>query len=155
MPEQSVVKNVDLNKYSGKWYEIARLPNSFEKNLTCITATYTVRTDGKITVLNEGFRIDNPARKSSVKGIAFVPDHTQPGKLKVQFFWPFRGDYWILELDENYRFALIGGPSKKFLWILSKEKQPDQSILKMLSQKAADNGYDTAKLIFVDHDCRN
>jgi apolipoprotein D and lipocalin family protein len=84
-----VVGEVDLEKYSGTWYEIARLPNSFEKGLKCVTATYRLREDGKIEVINRGHKIGKPGKISKIKGAARVPDSNQPAKLKVTFFWPF------------------------------------------------------------------
>lgn len=150
----TVVSEVDLNKYAGSWYEIARLPNYFERKLKCTSATYTLREDGKIQVVNKGHYIKEPEKTSSVKGIARIPDKSQPAKLKVQFFWPFAGDYWIMYLDREYRYALIGDPSLKYLWILSREKTMDEETYNMLKKKAIDNGYDISSLIRVEQDCR-
>jgi apolipoprotein D and lipocalin family protein len=149
----SVVSTVDLNRYKGKWYEIARLPNSFERKLKCTSATYTLREDGKITVLNAGNYITDPQKASSIKGVAWIPDKNSPAKLKVQFFWPFSGDYWIMYLDNDYRYVLVGDPSQKFLWILAREKKMDEPTYKMLLQKAIDNGYDVTSIIKVEQDC--
>lgn len=150
----NVVLSIDLKRYAGTWYEIARLPNSFERNLKCITATYTLREDGKITVLNQGQNINNPGKKSSAKAVAWIPDKNVPAKLKVQFFWPFRGDYWILDLDKDYRYALVGDPTMKYLWILCREKKMEESTYNMLLKKATDNGYDVKPIIRVAHDCQ-
>ncbi len=150
----TVVENVDLNRYTGTWYEIARLPNYFERKLKCITATYTLRDDGRITVLNKGHYITDSSRESSIKGIAWVPDKNVPAKLKVQFFWPFSGDYWILYLDKDYKFVLIGEPSYKYLWILSRETKMDEITYRMLMQKAIDNGYDLKSIIRVEQNCQ-
>jgi apolipoprotein D and lipocalin family protein len=150
----SVVSTVDLNRYKGKWYEIARLPNYFERKLKCTTATYTLRDDGKITVVNAGNYITDPQKATSAKGVAWIPDKTSPAKLKVQFFWPFSGDYWIMYLDKEYRFVLVGDPSLKYLWILCREKKMDEETYNMLLQKAIDNGYDVKSIIKVDQDCR-
>jgi apolipoprotein D and lipocalin family protein len=149
----SVVATVDLNRYKGKWYEIARLPNSFERKLKCTSATYTLRDDGKITVVNAGNYITDPKKNSSIKGVAWIPDKNSPAKLKVQFFWPFSGDYWIMDLDKDYRYVLVGDPSQKYLWILCREKKMDETTYKMLLQKAIDNGYDVRTIIKVDQDC--
>jgi len=148
-----VVSNVDLKRYQGTWYEIARLPNFFEKKLKCITANYTLREDGRITVLNKGYYISSPSKPSSSQGIAWVPDPGSPARLKVQFFWPFSGDYWILYLDQDYRYVLVGDPDCKYLWILSRQKQMDEPTYRMLLQKATDNGYDLTPIIRVQHDC--
>jgi apolipoprotein D and lipocalin family protein len=149
----SVVESVDLNRYTGTWYEIARLPNFFERKLKCITATYTIREDGRIKVLNGGHYLTEPGKVSTATGVAWIPDKNSTAKLKVQFFWPFSGDYWILYLDHDYRFVLIGEPSLNYLWILSREKKMDETTYKMLLQKAIENGYDVNTLIRVDQDC--
>lgn len=150
----TVVTSVDLTRYAGTWYEIARLPNSFERNLKCITATYTLRTDGKINVLNKGHKIKDPEKINSANGLAWVPDKSAPAKLKVRFFWPFSGDYWILYLDKEYRHVLVGDPSYKYLWILSRESRMDESTYYMLTEKAKEQGYDTTPMIRVDQNCK-
>jgi apolipoprotein D and lipocalin family protein len=153
---QSIVKvvpDVDIKRYAGKWYEIARLPNSFEKKLKCITATYTLRSDGRITVLNAGTNISDNKKKSSIEGIAWIPDKGNPAKLKVQFFWPFSGNYWIMELDKDYRYALIGDPSRKYLWILARENKLEEETYKMLLRKAVEDGYNVDAIIKVEQDC--
>ena len=149
----SVVATVDLNRYKGTWYEIARLPIYFEKKLKCVTATYTLRDDGKITVLNKGHYITNPQKSTSSQGVAWIPDKNSTAKLKVQFFWPFSGDYWILYLDNDYSYVLVGDPSHKYLWILAREKEMDEITYRMLLQKAVDNGYDVKQIIKVEQDC--
>ncbi len=149
----TVVEAVDLKKYSGTWYEIARLPNFFEKKLKCITATYSPRPDGKIKVLNQGYYLTDPGKSTSAEGIAWIPDKNSPAKLKVRFFWPFSGNYWIMYLDHDYRYVLVGEPSYKYLWILSREKKMDEGTYRMLLQKAIDNGYDIKSIIRVEHDC--
>lgn len=150
----SVVQSVDLKRYTGVWYEIARLPNPFEKNLKCVTATYTLRDDGKITVLNKGHKISDPEVVNSSKGVAWVPDKKVPAKLKVQFFWPFSGNYWIIHLDKDYRYVLVGDPSFKYLWILSREKVMDEATYKMLLDKAISEGFDVKPIIKVEQDCK-
>jgi apolipoprotein D and lipocalin family protein len=149
----SVVSSVDLNRYKGMWYEIARLPNFFERKLKCTSALYTLRDDGRITVVNKGYYISDPKKFTSSKGIAWIPDKNSPAKLKVQFFWPFSGDYWIMVLDKEYKYVLVGDPSVKYLWILAREKNMDESTYKMLLQKAVDNGYDVKTIIKVEQDC--
>jgi lipocalin len=144
------VKNVDLKRYVGKWYEIARFDHSFEKNLVGVTATYSFRDDGKIKVLNEGYKFTLDGKHSKATGKAKVPDLKEPGKLKVSFFWFFYADYEILELDTvNYQYALIGGGSPDYLWILSRTPQMAPETYNMLLQKAKDRGYDLSKLIKV------
>jgi len=150
----SVVQSVDLNRYSGLWYEIARLPNPFEKNLKCVTATYTLREDGRITVLNSGHKISDPSAVSSSEGVAWVPDKNVPAKLKVRFFWPFSGNYWIIHLDKDYKYVIVGDPSYKYLWILGREKVMDDATYKMLLDKAISEGFDIKPIIKVEQDCR-
>ncbi|MFN8256162.1 MAG: lipocalin family protein [Bacteroidales bacterium] len=150
-----VVKSVDLKKYEGKWYEIARLPNSFEEGLECVTAEYTLLENGKVKVLNTGYSAANRLKIETASGMAYIPDKNEPGKLKVTFFWPFYGNYWILHLDENYRFALVGDPTLKYLWILGRDKIMDDQTYSMLVSKAAQFGFDVEKLIKVTQDCSN
>ena len=107
----STVPKLDVNLYAGLWYEAARFPHRFEKNLQCVTARYTVRPDGKITVQNRGKKSNGSW--SEIQGKAFVPNVQDPGKLKVQFFWPFRAPYWVLKLDTQYRYALVGAPGRE------------------------------------------
>jgi lipocalin len=149
----SVVSSVDLKRYQGTWYEIARLPNFFERKLKCITATYTLREDGKVTVLNKGINISSPYKPSAARGVAWVPEKNSPAKLKVQFFWPFSGDYWIMYLDKDYRYVLVGDPALKYLWILCREKSMEEETYEMLIRKAIDNGYDVTAIIRVEHNC--
>jgi lipocalin len=144
---------VDLKRYTGTWYEIARFPNSFERGLKCVTATYTLRDDGRITVLNKGHKIENPGIVKESQGIAWVPDKTYPGKLKVRFFWPFAGDYWILALDPSYRFVLVGDPSLKYLWVLSRTKTLEDADYKNLLDKAKENGFEISRLMLVEQNC--
>ena len=142
-----VVPSVDLNRYAGKWYEIARLPNRFERDCASnATAMYTLRPDGKITVLNECRKADG--RQKSAKGTARVADSRGPNtKLKVTFFWPFSGDYWIIDLDPEYRWVLVGEPSREYLWILSREPRLDAAVYERLVESAKQRGFDTTKLL--------
>ena len=147
------VEEVDLNRYAGLWYEIARLPNSFEKGLECVTASYTLNPNGKVEVLNKGFSAKKGAFKSS-KGKAWVPDDNFPGRLKVSFFWPFAGNYYIISLDKDYAYALVGDPSRKYLWVLSRTKKLDELIYSELLEKARTNGFDVDKMLLIKHDCK-
>jgi len=149
-----VVGYVDLKRYTGIWYEIARFPNSFEKGLKCVSATYTLRDDGRITVLNKGHKVENPSVIKQSQGVAWIPDKTYPAKLKVRFFWPFSGDYWILSLDPSYRFVLVGDPSLKYLWILSRTKTMEEADYRYLLDKAKENGFDISKLMLVEQNCK-
>lgn len=149
----STVEQVDLNKYTGTWYEIARLPNSFEKGLKCTTANYSLNEDGSIKVVNKGHKISEPSETKQSTGKAIVPDKADPGKLKVSFQWPFYGKYWIIYLDEEYENVLVGTPSRKYLWILSRNKQMDEETLQALVEKARLKNFDVSQLIYVDQDC--
>jgi len=152
--EVRVTGYVDLNQYTGTWYEIARFPNSFERGLKCVSATYSLRPDGRITVLNKGHKVENASEIKQSQGIAWVPDKSCPTKLKVRFFWPFSGDYWILSIDPSYRFVLVGEPSRKYLWILSRTKTMENSDYKHLLDIATQNGFDISKLMLVEQNCR-
>ena len=144
------VPNVDLNKYAGKWYEIARFPHSFEKNLVGVTATYSLKENGKIEVLNEGFKNTLDGVRSKAVGKAKIPDLSEPGRLKVAFFWIFYADYFVLELDSvNYQYAMIGSSSDKYFWILSRTPQMDADVYNMLLEKARKRGYNLDKLYMV------
>ena len=142
-----VVPSVDLTRYAGKWYEIARLPNRFQRDCAGnTTATYTLRPGGKITVLNECRKADG--RQKSAKGTARVADARGPNtKLKVTFFWPFSGNYWIIDLDPEYRWAVVGEPGRDYLWILSREPQLDAALYQQIVERAKQRGFDTGKLL--------
>jgi apolipoprotein D and lipocalin family protein len=140
------VTNFNLSKYAGRWYEIARLPASFEKDLTNVTATYSLNRDGSIRVENKGFKKD---KFKKAIGRAKFAKSTTTGHLKVSFFGPFYADYIILELDTNeYKYAMVAS-SLKYLWILNREPVMDNKILSSLIDKARDYGFDTSKLIFT------
>jgi apolipoprotein D and lipocalin family protein len=142
----AVVPSVDLGKYVGRWYEIARLPNRFEnKCVSSVTATYTLRPDGNIDVLNECKKASGELKKA--KGKAKVVDKESNAKLKVTFFWPFYGDYWILHLGANYEYAVVGDESRKYLWILSRTPQIDDPLYQKLLAKMANEGFDTSRII--------
>ena len=151
--ELHTVKEVDINRYCGKWYEIAKLPNRFQKGLECATATYTVKGNGKIEVFNQAYISDNKAKMKNIKGTAWVPDANYPGRLKVRFFWPFSGDYYIMALDKQYSHVLVGAPSRKYLWILSRTKHLEDSTYNRLLEVANVNGFDVSKVVKDHQDC--
>ncbi len=141
------VSDVDLARYQGTWYEIARLPLSWENKCAAnVTATYTLRPDGKVTVLNQCKKKDGTETAST--GTAEVVGK-ENSKLKVTFFWPFKGDYWILALDPDYSWALVGTPNLRHLWILSRAPKLDAAVLDKLIEQARQLGFDTAKLTFT------
>ena len=148
LPPLKVVPQVDLSRYMGTWYEIARFPHRFEEGCVATKATYTLREDGKVDVLNEcrTESIDGPVR--TVKGTAKVVDKKSNAKLKVTFFWPFYGDYWIIELGENYEYAVVGHPGRKYLWILSRTPFMDDGLYNRIVERLQkEQAYDTTKLI--------
>jgi lipocalin len=149
MTDQTTVKELDLNRYLGTWYEIARFPHSFEKNLVGVTATYSLRDDGKIKVVNQGYKNTLDGELSVAEGKAKIPDKSQPGKLKVSFFWIFYADYIVLELDDNYQYVMIGSSSPKYFWILSRTPQMAPEVYEMLLEKARKRGYNLEKLYKV------
>ena len=140
------VPSVDLNRYLGKWYEIASYPAWFQKGCTGSTADYALLPDGRIRVINRCFKksLDGPLKES--KGKAEVVDTTNNAKLKVWFFWPFKGDYWIIDLDTDYQWAVVGMPSRKYLWILSRTPAMDDAVYQGILERLVDQGYDPAKL---------
>ena len=149
MIDKTVVKELDIERYLGKWYEIARYDHRFERGLVGVTASYSLRDDGKIKVVNTGFKETINGQKSEAIGKAKIPDPNVPSKLKVSFFWLFYGDYFVFELDENYQWAVIGSSTDKYLWILSRTPQLDETVYYELLNKLTTRGYDIDKLIRV------
>jgi len=147
LPPLKVVTFVDLNRYAGTWYEISRFPNRFQKGCVGTTATYTIRKDGKIGVVNQCRKGTLDGEISSVKGTAWIVDKKTNAKLKVSFFWPFSGHYWIIDLGENYDYAVVGQPDRKYLWILSRLPKMDEKIYNLILEKLKLQFYDTSKLI--------
>ena len=150
MINTTTVGNLDIEKYLGTWYEIARFPHSFEKGLVGVTATYSMRKDGKIRVVNQGFKGGLDGKISKAEGKAKIPDPADTSKLKVSFFLFFYGDYYVMELDEEYRWAMIGSSSPNYFWILSRTPQMDPEVYQMLLNNAKERGYDLDPLIEVD-----
>jgi len=145
------VDNFKLEKYLGKWYEIARLDHRFERGLSRITADYSLRDDGGVRVLNRGYSAKENEWKEA-EGKAYFVKGTDQGYLKVSFFGPFYGSYVVFELDhENYQYSLVCGPDKSYLWILARAPDMKKDVKDALVAKAAALGFDTSKLIFVDH----
>jgi len=141
------VSHVDLERYMGAWYEIARYPNSFQKGCVGSKATYTLLDDGKVSVLNECYDKSFSGKLRSAKGKAWVIDKKTNAKLKVSFFWPFAGDYWIIDLDDDYSYAVVGHPRRKYLWILSRTKEMDEDVYEAIVSRLRDKHYEVSGLI--------
>lgn len=149
LPPLETVAQVDLARYLGVWYEIANFPQTFQRGCTGTTATYTLRDDGDIDVLNR-CRIDalDGVEKSSL-GRARITDTATNAKLQVSFFRPFWGDYWIINLAEDYSYAVVGHPGRDYLWILARSPQlPDATYQSIVSRLQA-QGYETSRLVLT------
>lgn len=141
-----VVDSVDLSRYVGRWYEIARLPNRFQKKCAdSVTADYALRPDGKIEVVNRCRKANG--EYTTAKGKAKIVDKKTNAKLKVTFFWPFYGAYWILDLGPNYENAVVGDPSRDHLWILSRTPQMDEAVYQQLLARMQTRGFKTERMI--------
>lgn len=143
---------VDLSRYMGKWYAIASLPAWFQKDCHCVTAEYSFEED-HVKVVNSCRKgsSEGPLKVSTAK--AFVVPDTGGSQLKVQFFWPFKGDYWIIALDKDYGYALVGHPCKKYLWILSRTPKMDENIYSILVDTARSKGYKVENLKRIRQEC--
>ena len=139
-----VVPYVELEKYLGKWYEIAHLPAKFQEGCNETTATYTLSKDGNISVLNQ---CTKNGKMKQAKGRAKVVDKNTNAKLRVTFFWPFYGDYWIIKLGNDYDYSVVGTPNRKYLWILSRTPQIDDKLYSQLIEYVKSKGFDVNKLI--------
>ncbi len=143
------VSNVDLNKYSGKWYEIASFPQRFQKGCKCTTAEYTLNQKGFITVENRCRKGSVEGKESYIKGKAFVEKGSNNAKLKVQFFWPFKGKYWIIELANDYSYSVVSHPNKKYLWILSRSPKMNPLLYLEIISRLKSVGLQTERLILT------
>ncbi len=146
------VSPFDAVRYQGKWYEIARMDHWFEQGLNNVTATYDLRADGTLDVLNRGFDPQKEEWKEARGKARFSKDKTV-GSLKVTFFWPFSGAYNVIELDQElYSYAMVCGSDRSYLWILSRTPKMKPVILESMMKKAEDWGFDLRNLILVEHD---
>ena len=144
--ELQTVPFVDLGRYVGTWYEIASFPQSFQSGCFCTTATYSLSDKGFVIVENRCNRNGINGTESYIKGKAFVKKNSGNAKLYVQFFWPFRGKYWIIDLDKEYTYAVVGHPNKKYLWILSRSPEMDAQTYQEILSKLASKGFDLTLL---------
>ena len=140
------VSSVDLNKYLGKWYESASYPQTFQKVCHCTTAEYTMSEKGYVIVENRCNKNSITGKQAYIKGKAFVEKNSGNAKLKVQFFWPFKAKYWIIDLAGDYSFAVVSHPNKKYLWILSRSPKMDESVYQLIISRLKEKGFDISKL---------
>ncbi len=146
-PPVRSVAQIDFNRYVGKWYEIAAFPMYFQRHCTGnTTAEYALKPDGEIRVTN---RCDTREGSDQASGDAWTPDPAAPGQLKVSFFWPFRSNYWIIGLDSDYRWAVVGNPNRKYLWILSRTPVLPPAQLALALQAARAQHYDLTPLRYT------
>ena len=138
------VPKVELDKYLGLWYEIGRFPTWFQKAGSSATAEYSLNKNGAIKVLNTSYFANG--KTESAKGKAWVVDKNTNAKLKVSFFWPFAGDYWVIQLGKNYEYAVVGHPGRNYLWILSRTPAMDDTVYNKTIEKLKEQGYDTNKI---------
>lgn len=148
------IEGFELDRYLGRWYEVARLDHRFERDLVDVTATYSLRDDGGVRVVNRGFN----ERKNSweeAEGKAYFLDDASQGRLKVSFFGPFYGGYNIVELDQaNYNWSLVVGPNRSYLWVLARSPDIDPAVRERLVRRAESLGFATDELIFPTHSRR-
>jgi len=150
-----LVSELDLQRYLGQWYEVARYQHAFEKSLVGATAEYFLRDDGQIQVLNSGFRNTLDGKYTSVKAVAWRPDDSIPGALKVKFFGLFTSDYLVFGLDEvDYQWALVGNNSRDFIWFLSRTPEVSLQLLDHMRDIAIEQGYDLSELYLVPQKSR-
>ncbi len=142
----ATVAFVNLKKYTGKWYEIASFPQRFQKGCHCTTAEYSLSEKGYIVVENRCHKDSINGRESYIKGKAFVEENSGNAKLKVQFFWPFKGKYWIIDLAPDYSYAVVGHPNRKYLWILSRTPFMDENSYRQILTRIKEKGFDISKL---------
>lgn len=145
------VASVDLARYAGTWYEIGRYPNRFETDCTAVTATYARNDDGTIAVTNRCRLLTPNGEENVADGTARIVEGSGNSKLEVTFFWPFYGDYWIMMLGEEYEYAVVGEPSRKYFWILARTPSLDRGIRQKILARLPALGYDAAKIHWTVH----
>ncbi len=141
------VSAVDLQKYSGKWFEIASFPQRFQKGCNCTTAEYTLTSKNYLIVENRCKKDSLNGKSLYIKGKVFSEKNTGNAKLKVQFFWPFKGKYWIIDLAADYSYAVVGHPNRNYLWILSRTASMDNVVYQEIVSRIEANGYDVSKIL--------
>ncbi len=147
-PRPPPIKGFDLRRYLGLWYELARYDHRFERGLDACTAEYSLNPDGTVKVVNRGYRQGQP---TTVTGSAYVPDPGDPSKLKVSFFWFFYADYFVLDIDPEYTWAIVGSSGPGYLWVLSRSPKVSEEVRSGLVKSVEAKGYDPSRLIWVRH----
>lgn len=146
LPTLETVPEVDLERYLGTWYEIASYPQRYQEGCTGTTATYTLREDGDIDVLNRCRKSSLDGKEDTAEGRARVADSQTNAKLEVSFFGPFWGDYWIIDLGPDYEHAVVGHPSRDYLWILSRTPTMDEATYEEILNRVKAKGYPLDRL---------
>lgn len=149
LPPVQAVGALDLQRYSGRWYEIARYDHIFERGMVAVTADYTPLPDGRVGVVNAGRRGGLDGTEARAEAVAWLPDPAEPAKLRVRFFWPFWGSYWVLALDPGYRWAVVGHPSRDYLWFLARTPALAPGDRAAMEAAARAQGFDLARLVEV------
>lgn len=153
-PLQAVAR-VDISKYAGKWYEVASYPQKFQKGCHCTTAEYEVCDKGYVIVHNKCRKDSANGKLKEAWGKAFVQDNTGNAKLKVRFLWPFSGKYWIIDLADDYSYAVVSHPNKKYLWILSRVPHMDATTYIGITNRLLAKGFDLTKIRVTNQNCND
>lgn len=144
-PPLATVERVDLKRYEGTWHEIARIPHRFQKGCVASSAAYSLRPDGQVEVVNR-CRDERDGSLREAKGRAWALDASN-ARLKVSFFWPFRGDYWIIDLGREYEYSVVGAPDRDYLWILARTPDMAGDVYEGIVERARRQGFDTGRLV--------
>lgn len=150
MKALDTVPYVDVQKYMGRWYEISSFPQSFQKGCSCTMAEYSLNEDGTVKVDNS---CNVAGKRKQSSGKAWVTDKATNAKLKVRFFWPFSGKYWIIDLADDYSYAVVGHPNRKYLWILSRTPQMDKAVYDGIISRVKAKGFDVSQLQVTEQKC--
>lgn len=151
LPALETVPRVELDRYLGTWYEIAAFPQRFQRGCTATTASYSLRADGQIDVVNR-CRLNTPDGPEKVaRGRARIVDPKNQARLEVSFFRPFWGDYWIIDLDPDYQYAVVGHPSRDYLWVLCRKPYMDEAVYQGIIERLKRQGYEVGKLVRTVH----
>lgn len=146
LPSVTTVPHVDLTRYMGVWHEIARIDHTFQKGCVKSSATYTLLPDGEVEVINRCVN-EKDGRLREARGKAWSVDPEGNARLKVSFFWPFRGDYWIIDLGKEYEYAVVGSPNRQYLWILARQPVMDDIVYKGILERLANQGFAVELLV--------